>query len=225
MFVAQAAHEATTGTTDLRRVERQLLILCHAEVHRAQIRQPRGRAILPPATTDAVQPLRFVTHTDLFQFDARLECGSEVAHERTKIDTLFGREIQCELAPVPLPLGIGELHLQTECAHLRHGVAARAFVVANQGLRATDVVGLGNTHHPARRFADRSAVCNAGVTLLSQLSDGVNLSQIFAAIAFNDDVRRRSGRRNYILPLEELFAVALEGDLDQVRHSSSSVSR
>ena len=82
-----------------------------------------------------------------------------------------------------------------------------------------------DAHHPSRRFADRYAVCNAGVTLLSQLSDGVNLSQIFAAITFNDDVRRRCRRRNYILPLEELFAVALEGDLDQVRHSSSSVSR
>ena len=53
MFVAQATHQPTTRARNLRRIERQLLILRDREINRTQIRQPRRRTVFAATTTDA----------------------------------------------------------------------------------------------------------------------------------------------------------------------------
>ena len=110
VLVAQAAHQAPARAGDLRRIERQPLILRDAEVHRAQLGQPRRRAVLAAAAADAVEPLGFVAHADLLQLDARAEHRRELAHERAEVDALLGREVERELLAIPLPLGVGQLH-------------------------------------------------------------------------------------------------------------------
>ena len=55
------------------------------------------------------------------------------------------------------------------------------------------------------------------VSLLSQLSEGVDATQVFATIDV-DDHRRIERRRIGIIPEKKFLTVALEGDFDEVRH-------
>ena len=59
----------------------------------------------------------------------------------------------------------------------------------------------------------RAAVIGCG--LVGQLACGVDRPQVFPAVGLDDHARLRR-RRRVVLPEEELFAVAFEGDLDQV---------
>ena len=73
VLVAQAAHQAPARARDLRRIERELLVLRDLQVHRAQLGQPRRRAVLAAAAADAAEPLRLVAHADLLELDAGAE--------------------------------------------------------------------------------------------------------------------------------------------------------
>ena len=81
VLVAQAAHEPPAGAGDLRRVEREALVLGHAELTgRSSGSQLRG-AELAAAAPDAVQSLRFVAHADLPHLDRAR--GTVAARSRT----------------------------------------------------------------------------------------------------------------------------------------------
>src|SRR5207249_1343349 len=97
VLVPQAAHEPPARARDLRRIERQPLILGHAEIHRAQFRQPRRRTVLPAAAADAVEPLGLVALANLLQLDPRAEHRRQLTHERAEIHAPLGGEIQREL--------------------------------------------------------------------------------------------------------------------------------
>ena len=73
VLVAQAAHQPSARARDLARVEREMLILRYLQVHRAQLGEPRRRAVLATAATDAAEPLRLVANADLLQLDARAD--------------------------------------------------------------------------------------------------------------------------------------------------------
>jgi len=80
VLVAEAAQQPPAAARDLRRVERQVLILGERQAHRAQLRQPARAAVLATAPAHAVEPLRLVPRADLPQLDARVEQAREVAH-------------------------------------------------------------------------------------------------------------------------------------------------
>jgi hypothetical protein len=88
MLVPEAAEQAATPAGNLRRVERQMLILGQGEAHRAQLWQPTGAAVLAAAAADAIEALGLVARADLPQVDPRAEQGRELAHQITEIDAL-----------------------------------------------------------------------------------------------------------------------------------------
>src|SRR6202011_5030320 len=101
VLVAQAAHQAPARAGDLRRIERQTLILGNAEIDGSELGEPRRGAILASAAAYAIQSLGLIAHPDLFQLDAGAEERREIAHQVAEIDALVGREVERELLPIP----------------------------------------------------------------------------------------------------------------------------
>src|SRR5947208_1546626 len=69
VLVAEAAQQPPAPAGDLRRVERQVLILGERQAHRPQLGEPARAAVLPAAAADAVEPLGLVARPDLAQLD------------------------------------------------------------------------------------------------------------------------------------------------------------
>ena len=217
MLVAQAAHQASAGTRDLLRIERELLVLRRTEVHRAQIRQPRCRAVLASASTDTRESLRFVAHTDLLQFNASTEHRGEIAHEAAKVDATLSSEEQRELAPVPLPLGVGQLHHEMVRLHSLHRLATRVLVLGRQ-LAVEHVVGRSGESERGAWWRGRSAAVRAAVAAdFGQLASGVHATKILTTVSLDDHPRLEWGCR-LACPGEELLPVAAERDFDEMRH-------
>ena len=96
-------------------------------------------------------------------------------------------------------------------AALRAGAVAR-----ERGGHAGAVVRRGG--RVGERAVGESAVGDAGVALERELAGGVHAAEVLAAIAL-DDHGRAAARRLGAVPAEEVAAVALEGDLDEVGHA------
>src|SRR5258708_35328884 len=88
-------------------------------------------------------------YTTLFRSDAGPEHGREVSHQSAEIDAVLRREIHRQLAAVPLPFGVGRLHLEGVVRHsLAHLLADVVLVVAHL-FRPPDVVGGAAPPYPA----------------------------------------------------------------------------
>src|SRR5207245_9722850 len=112
VLVAETAQQPPAPSGDLRGVEREVLVLGERQAHGPELREPARAAVLATAATHAVQPLRLVPCADLAQLDARVEQTRQVPHERPEVHALLRREVDRELAAVPLPLGVRHLHLE-----------------------------------------------------------------------------------------------------------------
>ena len=121
---------------------------------------------------------------------------------------------------IPLPFGVGDLHLQAECTHLRHRGTPRGFVFGDECVCLLHIIGLRNPHDATRGRTQRDAMCHAGKTLFGLLAGGVHQAQILAAVALDDDVTAWRRWRHDILPPVELLAIPLERYFDEVRHLS-----
>ena len=128
----QAAEQPAARPGDLHRVQRQALGLSQRQAHRSSFGQPARDAQLPPAAPDPVQPLGFVARPDLPQLDPRAEQACEVPHQRPEIHALLGGEVNRELALVPLPFGVGDLHGEIVLPHAVPYGAAHFFFIASQ---------------------------------------------------------------------------------------------
>jgi hypothetical protein len=117
MLILEAAEQAAAPARDLGRVEREVLVFGQAEINGRQLLEPGGAAVFPAAATDAGQPGCLVPHADLPQLNPGAEQRSEIAHQRSEIDPLIGREVDGQLVPVPLPLGIAHLHHEVVGPH------------------------------------------------------------------------------------------------------------
>ena len=150
MLVAEATQQAPAASRDLRRIEREVLVLGERQADRPELRQPARAAVLAAAAAHPVQPLRLVARADLAQLDARAKRAREIAHQGAKVHTLLGGEVHRELLPVPLPLGIGDLHGEGVPVHLLHHAAPDIvfFAVQLLGLRGVD--GGGASEHSSR---------------------------------------------------------------------------
>ena len=109
-LVLEAAHEPAADPRDLRRIQREILLLRHADGHRLEVPEERRAAERPAAAADAAHELRLVAHADLPQLDARAEHGREILDELAEIDAAIGREIEHDLVHVERVLDIDELH-------------------------------------------------------------------------------------------------------------------
>ena len=187
VLVAQAAHQPPARAGDLRRIERQPLILRDAEVHGTQLGQPRRRAVLAAAAADAVEPLGFVAHADLLQLDARAEHRRELAHERAEVDALLGREVERQLLAIPLPLGVGQLHDEVVRLHALHracGARPRRSARSSSARSTSSVVARRRAFFA--RAGGAVAVRRAGVALLRELADGMHVTEILPAVGVDD---------------------------------------
>jgi hypothetical protein len=217
VLVAETAHEPAAGARDLRRVEREALVLGDAEVDRAQLGEPGRGAVLAPAASDAVEPLGLVAYADLLQLDPRAEHRRQLADELPEVDSLLGREVEGELPPVPLPLGVGQLHHQAVGLHPLDGAPSGDLVLLGQLRCARLVLERRQPQRTPRRGAGRQPVRDAGSALVRQLPRRVHAAEILPTVSLDD--HRRPERREILgLPEEELFAVAPKGDFDQLRH-------
>jgi hypothetical protein len=243
VFVAQRTHQAAARAADLRRVQREVLVLGDVQVHRAELGEPGRRAVLAAAAADAREALGLVAHADLLELDARAEVRGQVAHEGAEVDALLGREVERELAAVPLPLGVGDLHGERVQPHALGALPARRVVEGREVAGARLVGGGGGAQHAAlragavarerggdagavvrrggrvgERAVGEGAVGDAGVALERELAGRVHAAEVLAAVAL-DDHGRAAARRLGAVPAEEVAAVALEGDLDEVGHA------
>jgi hypothetical protein len=112
VLVAQAALETPAHAGELRRVQREPLLLRHPDRHRLELPEPGRAAELAPARPDAAQHLRLVARADLLHLDAGVETGREVAHELAEVDAALGAEVEDRLARVEQVVDLHELHRQ-----------------------------------------------------------------------------------------------------------------
>ena len=97
MLVFEAAHQTATGTRDLGRVEREILLLCHVDGNRLEVIQKGRAAQRAAADTQTTEHLSLVAHTDLAQLDAGAEDRGEILDEITEVDAAVGGEIKQHL--------------------------------------------------------------------------------------------------------------------------------
>src|SRR5690606_18685515 len=169
VFVREAAHQPAAAPGDLRRVEREALVLRELEADGLQLAQPRGAAQLAAAPADAAQQRGLVADADLLGLDARADRAVEVAHELAEVDPPFRREEDRELVPVELPLGLAHLHLEAVVRDLLARDAANARLIGAQLDRALHLVGRCETDEPERRHGRGTA---GGAARALALRDG-----------------------------------------------------
>ena len=129
-LVAQAAHETAARAGDLVGVERQVLLLCHADGHGLKAAAKARAAQLLAAVAKASHERGLLAHADLAHVDALAQLAGEVAHELAEVDALVGREVADALLAAEQVLDGDGLHVQAtlgdEAAERRESLSARA---------------------------------------------------------------------------------------------------
>ena len=127
-LVAQAAHQAAADATNLGRVERQVLLLCHADRNRLKLSAKARAAELLAALGIAAHQAGLVAHADLAHVDANVQRRGQVLDELAKIDALLGRKVEHGLLAAKQVLDAHRLHLEVELldqtAEVDHGLVA-----------------------------------------------------------------------------------------------------
>src|SRR5262249_19865617 len=92
VLVAQAALEPPALPGELRRRDRQPLLLHHLDRDRLERSQPRGAAELASADADPARRLRPVARSDLLHLDAGLQRVGDLTSEGAEVEPLLGRQ-------------------------------------------------------------------------------------------------------------------------------------
>src|SRR5690606_28127828 len=140
---------ATAG--DLRRVEGEPLILGQLQADRLQLPEPCRAAQFASAPPDAAQERRLVANADLAKLDPGAKRSCQLADELAEIDAPLRREVDRELVPVELPLGLGDLHLEAELLHLLAGDLPDPLLVGAERTGLLDFLGAREPEDAARR--------------------------------------------------------------------------
>ena len=208
LLVFQAAHEPAARAGDLRRIQTEILRLCHFDGNRLEIVEEFLAAEGSAAHAESADHLGLVAHADLPQLDASTEDGGQILDQLAEVHTAVRREEEQQLAAVKGTLRRDELHFEPVRSDLLLAdlkgllflfliLCVRALVLL--GRRAQD---LAQRQHQLARL-DRVVACRADAELI-------------AARRVDDNMRtgcqRQSGRVKIIG-----FCVVAEAD---VHHSN-----
>ena len=209
LLVLQAAHEPAAQAGDLRRIQRQVLLLRHLDGHRLEVAQERAAADGPPAGAQTAQHLRLVAHADLAQLDAHLEHAGQILHQLAEVHAAVGGEIEDDLGVVEGVLHAHQLHLQLVPRHLLLTDAERLLLAAGVVLRALLVLLGGDAHHLLQRRDDLLVADGARA--------GHDLAELDAARGLHHHVLTRLGPEVAGVKIIYL-ARLLEADADHCCH-------
>ena len=127
-LIAQAAHQAAANATDLGRVERQVLLFCHANRDGLKLSAKARAAEFLSALGIAAHQAGLVAHADLAHVDANVQRRGQILDELAKIDALLGRKVEHGLLAAKQVLDAHRLHLEVElldqAAEVDHGLVA-----------------------------------------------------------------------------------------------------
>ena len=142
-----AAFELGALSGELLGVERNVLKPCGGCAYRHEVGHPACAAQRTPAGTYAPDASRFLTRSDLFHFDAHLECLGEHFYELAEVDAFVGDIVEYGFVAVALVLHVSDFHVEVEVlgyfASPYHSVvlARLGFIVL------VNVAGLGFAEH------------------------------------------------------------------------------
>ncbi|MBR2073675.1 MAG: PhnD/SsuA/transferrin family substrate-binding protein, partial [Fibrobacter sp.] len=108
----EAAHQAAAYAADFGGVEGEVLFLGHFDADRLKIAQKAAAADGSAAGTQTAKHSSFVAYADLPQFNAGMEYGSQILHQRTEIPTAVGGEIEENFGIVEGLFNAYQLHIQ-----------------------------------------------------------------------------------------------------------------
>ena len=113
-LITQAAHQAAANAANLGRVERQVLLFCHADRDGLKLSAKARATELLAALGIAAHQAGLVAHTDLAHVDANVQRRGQILDELAKIDALLGRKVEHGLLAAKQVLDADRLHLEVE---------------------------------------------------------------------------------------------------------------
>ena len=127
-LITQTAHQAAANAADLGRVERQVLLFCHANRDGLKLSAKARATELLAALGIAAHQAGLVAHADLAHVDANMQRRGQILDELAKIDALLGRKVEHGLLAAKQVLDAHRLHLEVELldqtAEVDHGLVA-----------------------------------------------------------------------------------------------------
>ena len=114
----QAAHESAADTADLGRVQCQILVFCHFDRHRLEIPQECCAAQSSAANADAAEHFRFITDTDLPQFDTHTEHCRQLFYQFTEVYTTVRGKVKDQFILIECHFHIHQFHVQFQTGNL-----------------------------------------------------------------------------------------------------------
>ena len=113
-LVVQAAFQFGTHTSQLLRVQRDILIAGGTRAHRDEVLHPCGAAQLTSAGTRSADAASLLSCTDLLHLDAYVEGSSQVLDQLAEVHALVGDIVEDSLLTVALILHVANLHVQSQ---------------------------------------------------------------------------------------------------------------
>ena len=150
VLIFQAAHEAPADARNLCRVEREVLLLCHADGDGNKVAEEGRTAERPPAASHAAHHLRLVAHADLTQLDARAEHARKLTNKLTKVYAPIRGEVKRHLREIERQLNVNEFHLEPELFDLLLADRTRFALTRPILIDARKIGCVGNTVHDAQ---------------------------------------------------------------------------
>ena len=164
MLILQAAHQTAAHAGNLRRVERQVLVLRHVDGHRVEIVQIRAAAQLAPAGAQPADHLGLVAHADLAQFNARAEHAGKVLDQLAEVHAPVRGKVKQHFTHVKRAFRGHKVHFQTALLDLALAHDKR---LVRTPLVALDrfAVRIGRDAHHAPERLHHRLLGNLGVSL------------------------------------------------------------
>ena len=116
-LVAQAAHEPAAAARDFLRVEREALLLGHANGNGVEITAHPAAAQLLAAVAQATDHARSIAHANLAHVHAHMELACQAAHKLAEVDTFLSLEEEDGLLAVEQKLHLYRMHVGVGFLH------------------------------------------------------------------------------------------------------------
>jgi hypothetical protein len=115
LLILEAAHQPTAKARDLRRIQRQVLLLGHADRDRVIVTREQRAAQTATAWAQSPDHASLFPSTYLSKFYAFLECLGQIDDQRPEVHPLFGEEVKGDLLTAEADLGSHQFHVKAVC--------------------------------------------------------------------------------------------------------------